>query len=181
MQICQNIDKLRRQISQWRTDNETIAFVPTMGNLHEGHLSLVEIARQKASRVVVSIYVNHLENTQDMGSSVSTGGGRISSTLYGYRYGRLAYVVFEEEEGTLKSKVQGSYDRHHREVKFNKPDGEIVHLPNAIQLYEFIDGQFGQSPVRVTRADFEAFMDSSPDQYSIDSLLKFVQGQAKGT
>ncbi len=123
-----------------------------------------------------SIYVSRLENAQNMGSAVSTGGGRVSSTRYGYRYERLAYVVFEEEEGTLKSKVHVPYSRLHREVNFNKPDGEIVHLPNAIQLYEFIDGQFRQSQVRVTRAEFEAFMDSSPDQYSIDSLLKFVQG-----
>ncbi|MFV9614612.1 MAG: pantoate--beta-alanine ligase [Gammaproteobacteria bacterium] len=65
MQICQNIDKLRTQISQWRTDNESIAFVPTMGNLHEGHLSLVEIAQQKASRVVVSVYVNPLQFSPD--------------------------------------------------------------------------------------------------------------------
>jgi pantoate--beta-alanine ligase len=61
MQTCQNIEQLRAQISQWRTDGERIAFVPTMGNLHAGHLSLVAIAQQKASRVVVSIYVNPLQ------------------------------------------------------------------------------------------------------------------------
>lgn len=65
MQTCQNIEQLRTQTSQWRSNNETIAFVPTMGNLHEGHLSLVEIARQKASRVVVSIYVNPLQFSPD--------------------------------------------------------------------------------------------------------------------
>ena len=65
MQTCQNIEQLRAQISLWRTDNETIAFVPTMGNLHEGHLSLVEIAQQKASRVVVSVYVNPLQFSPD--------------------------------------------------------------------------------------------------------------------
>lgn len=65
MQICQNIEQLRTQISQWRSSNETIAFVPTMGNLHEGHLSLVEIAQQKASRVVVSVYVNPLQFSPD--------------------------------------------------------------------------------------------------------------------
>jgi pantoate--beta-alanine ligase len=65
MQSCQNIEQLRAQIKYWRSNNETIAFVPTMGNLHDGHLSLVEIARQKASRVVVSIYVNPLQFSPD--------------------------------------------------------------------------------------------------------------------
>ena len=65
MTHCQNIEQLRRQISEWRNSNESIAFVPTMGNLHAGHLSLVEIARQKARRVVVSIYVNPLQFSAD--------------------------------------------------------------------------------------------------------------------
>lgn len=65
MQTCQNIEQLRAQIRKWRSHDETIAFVPTMGNLHEGHLSLAEIAQHKASRVVVSIYVNPLQFSPD--------------------------------------------------------------------------------------------------------------------
>lgn len=65
MQTCQNLEQLRMQVSEWRSANETIAFVPTMGNLHEGHLSLVDIARQKARRVVVSVYVNPLQFSPD--------------------------------------------------------------------------------------------------------------------
>ena len=65
MIVINNIDQLRRQIQDWRSHNETIAFVPTMGNLHDGHLSLVEIARKKATRVVVSIYVNPLQFSPD--------------------------------------------------------------------------------------------------------------------
>jgi pantoate--beta-alanine ligase len=49
---------LRENLEGWRAFEETIALVPTMGNLHAGHLSLVEIARQLADRVVVSIFVN---------------------------------------------------------------------------------------------------------------------------
>ena len=65
MQICQDIEQLRTFVSEWRKNNETIAFVPTMGNLHAGHLSLVDIAGQQASRIVVSIYVNPLQFSPD--------------------------------------------------------------------------------------------------------------------
>jgi pantoate--beta-alanine ligase len=65
MDICQQIEQLRTTVGGWRRSGETIAFVPTMGNLHQGHLSLVEIAQEKASRVVVSIYVNPLQFSPD--------------------------------------------------------------------------------------------------------------------
>ena len=61
MQTCDNIEQLRSTIKVWRASNESIAFVPTMGNLHDGHISLVELARERAQHVVVSIYVNPLQ------------------------------------------------------------------------------------------------------------------------
>lgn len=56
-----DVQGLRAQIAQWRAQGESLAFVPTMGNLHEGHLQLVRRARQLADRVVVSIFVNPMQ------------------------------------------------------------------------------------------------------------------------
>lgn len=49
---------LREQVRQWRADGERIALVPTMGALHAGHVALMDAAREKADRVIVSIFVN---------------------------------------------------------------------------------------------------------------------------
>lgn len=70
MIVCKDVDILRAQLSEWRNNNETIAFVPTMGNLHDGHLSLIEIAQANALRVVVSIYVNPLQFSPDEDFSI---------------------------------------------------------------------------------------------------------------
>ena len=58
MQIIRDADALRREIDALRAAGDTIAFVPTMGALHEGHLALVAEAKLRASQVVASIFVN---------------------------------------------------------------------------------------------------------------------------
>ena len=55
------IDQLRRQVALWRQAGQCIALVPTMGNLHTGHLRLVDRARQLADRVIATIFVNPLQ------------------------------------------------------------------------------------------------------------------------
>jgi pantoate--beta-alanine ligase len=55
------IDEVRRALSRWRRAGERVAFVPTMGAIHAGHLSLIARARASADRVVSSIFVNPLQ------------------------------------------------------------------------------------------------------------------------
>ncbi|MEO8223322.1 MAG: pantoate--beta-alanine ligase [Gammaproteobacteria bacterium] len=58
LKTIRKIASLRENLRSWRSFNETVALVPTMGNLHAGHIRLVEHARTLADRVVVSIFVN---------------------------------------------------------------------------------------------------------------------------
>jgi pantoate--beta-alanine ligase len=62
--------ELRKRIRRWREMNQRVALVPTMGNLHAGHIALVKQARKLADRVVASIFVNPLQfaPTEDFGA-----------------------------------------------------------------------------------------------------------------
>ena len=58
MQTVQDAAALRATIRGWRSQGQTVGFVPTLGNLHAGHHSLVKLARAHTDRVVASVFVN---------------------------------------------------------------------------------------------------------------------------
>jgi pantoate--beta-alanine ligase len=61
VQTIRQLDALRDALASFRAAGESIALVPTMGALHAGHIALVETARRRAQRVVVSIFVNPIQ------------------------------------------------------------------------------------------------------------------------
>jgi pantoate--beta-alanine ligase len=81
----ESIDDLRAAIADWREAGARIALVPTMGNLHRGHLALVDIAADHADHVIVSVFVNPTqfgpnEDYEDYPRTLETDARRLART-----------------------------------------------------------------------------------------------------
>jgi len=103
-------------------------------------------------------------------SGAHKNGGYMVS--YALAFDRLSYAVFQNAPlgETITSAVTGSS----REKWLSRFDGTKVRLPGEHRLYEFRDGRLLTSDVRVTREEFEAFLHSHPDEYTIDALLESI-------
>jgi pantoate--beta-alanine ligase len=68
MLVSDNISNIQKVLSKHKRANKTVGFIPTMGALHQGHLSLIKAAKEKCDIVVVSIYVNptQFNNADDL-------------------------------------------------------------------------------------------------------------------
>lgn len=77
MEIIRTVAALRARVAQWRKADARVAVVPTMGALHEGHLSLVAAAKREAQRVIVTLFVNpkQFSNPEDLKNYPRTEDG----------------------------------------------------------------------------------------------------------
>ncbi len=91
------VAELRAEVARWRAAGETVAMVPTMGALHEGHLSLVRLGLEKADRVLASVFVNPTQfGPGEDYSAYPRGEARDASLLEGAGCGLMFAPGVEE-------------------------------------------------------------------------------------
>jgi len=88
--VVKTVRHARERVAAWKSEGEDIAFVPTMGNLHAGHLALVRAANASGARTVVSIFINPMQfgENEDFGTYPRTLADDIAS-LDDYRVDML--------------------------------------------------------------------------------------------
>ncbi len=113
VEVIRSLEVLRRRISGWKQQGRKIALVPTMGNLHEGHLSLVKAANRLASCTIVSIFVNPLQFSpdEDFATYPRTLTEDIHKLAVGSQSGCHADLVFAPDVNEMypAGKQQSSY------------------------------------------------------------------------
>ncbi|HEV8012601.1 MAG TPA: pantoate--beta-alanine ligase, partial [Pontimonas sp.] len=99
--IIHSLEELRGILDSWRSAGETVALVPTMGSLHEGHKALVREAATHADRCVVSIFVNPLqfgagEDFEEYPRSLAADEAFLADTLVDVIFAPSAEVIYPE-------------------------------------------------------------------------------------
>lgn len=174
MELLTTIKEVQQALSADRRNGHSIGFVPTMGALHPGHLSLVERAGQENERVVVSIFVNptQFNNPSDLKSyprTLDTDLGLLTTCPCDYVFTPDVTEIYPEPDtrkfdfGTLETLMEG----HFRPGHFNgvaqvvsklfeivKPDNAYFGLKD-FQQYSVIKAMCSmlQLPVRIVPCD----------------------------
>jgi hypothetical protein len=107
--------------------------------------------------------------------------GSVSVIQYGhYPSGQLAYVAFASNSSPA-DRVRGLVSQEGSGYWLTKPDGTKIRLPAENLLFESIDGRYRESKDPVTKEQLEAFIESAPEEYSIDALSMYIRNHPKIT
>ena len=154
MQVVNTVQQLQKQISVAKASNHKVGFVPTMGALHDGHLSLVKQAADECHIVVVSIFVNptQFNNSKDLERyprDLQTDLDALSTVKCDFVFAPAVDEVYPEEDnrqfnfGALETVMEGQYRPGHfngvaqvvsRLFDMVKPDKAFFGLKDFQQL-----------------------------------------------
>lgn len=154
MQVVNTVQQLQKQISVAKASNHKVGFVPTMGALHDGHLSLVKQAADECDIVVVSIFVNptQFNNSKDLERyprDLQTDLDALSTVKCDFVFAPAVNEVYPEEDnrqfnfGALETVMEGQYRPGHfngvaqvvsRLFDMVKPDKAFFGLKDFQQL-----------------------------------------------
>ncbi len=160
MNTFDTVADLRAQVKQWRSEGLRVGFVPTMGNLHDGHFALVDLARQHADRVVASIFVNPTQfgPNEDYALYPRTPDGDITG-LAGHGCDALLLPSVAEmypfgTAGCVQMHVPGITDilcGRHRPGHFNGVATVVARLFNMVQPDVAVFGRKDYQQLQVVR------------------------------
>lgn len=191
MQVFEQVNDLRKQVASWKKAGHTVGFVPTMGNLHKGHLSLVKIAQQACDKVVVSVFVNPMQfgPNEDFDSYPRTFT-EDQNKLLGLQADAVFYPTVNEmyPNGINQTKVQvpevltGLLEGANRPGHFDGVTTVVTKLFNMVQPDKAIFGQkdFQQLSVITTMVQELALpidIISAPISRDVDGLALSSRNQ----
>lgn len=154
------INELKSQLSLWKEAGQSIAFVPTMGALHQGHLSLLEKAREMADQTVFTIYVNPLQfnKQEDFIKYPNT----LQRDLNMLNEGNCSLVYLPIQEELFPTKPTMDYDMGHLGKSM---EGEF--RPGHFQGMAAVVERF----LRIIEPDYALFGEKDFQQYAIVNWL----------
>lgn len=160
MKTFDTVAALRAQVKLWRSEGLRVGFVPTMGNLHDGHFALVDLARQHSDRVVASIFVNPTQfgPNEDYALYPRTPDGDITG-LAGHGCEALLLPSVDEmypfgTAGCVQMHVPGITDilcGRHRPGHFNGVATVVARLFNMVQPDVAVFGRKDYQQLQVVR------------------------------
>lgn len=163
-ELMREVDQIRRRVTGYRRDGRSVGLVPTMGALHEGHLSLIRRARLENDRVVVTIFVNPTQYDDpadleryprtletDLALAESCGADLVfhpePETMYADNY------RFRVTESPLSTELEGE----HREGHFDGVLTVVLKLFNIIPADRAYFGEKDWQQLRLVREMAAAF------------------------
>jgi len=191
MQVFELVNDLRKQVASWKKSGHTVGFVPTMGNLHQGHLSLVKIAQRTCDKVIVSVFVNPMQfgPNEDFESYPRTFT-EDQNKLLGLQVDAVLYPTVEEmyPNGINQTKVQvpealtGLLEGANRPGHFDGVTTVVAKLFNMVQPDKAVFGQKDFQQLSVIRTMVEELalpieIISAPISRDIDGLALSSRNQ----